>query len=90
MSCSRIIKNDLSYILEDFLTTFLRIFFLGLKRKTNDNIKINDCSQCYWILLPRYSANIYPFLGQNVAKMIGNCEPGKRSVAEASEKSCIS
>lgn len=28
--------------------------------------------------LPRYPANIYPFLGQNVAKIIGNCEPGKR------------
>lgn len=38
--------------------------------------------------LPRYPTNIYPFLGQNVAKMIGYCEPGKRSVEEASEKSC--
>lgn len=25
-------------------------------------------------------ANIYPFLGQNVAKIIGNCEPGRRLV----------
>lgn len=27
-----------------------------------------------------FLANIYPFLGQNVAKIIGNCEPGRRLV----------